>query len=64
MVQEHNLALMGVVTKLVSYARNRSEAIDEPYECKACGNQFSERYHQCPDCESYRVERREWQFTE
>lgn len=55
---------MGVVTKLVSYAAGRWEGVDEPYECKACGNQFAERYHQCPDCGSYRVERREWQLIE
>lgn len=55
---------MGVVTKLVSYATRQSVGPDEPYECKACGNQLSERYHQCPECGSYRVERKEWNLIE
>lgn len=55
---------MGVVTKLVSYAKGRSGESTEPYECKACGNGLSERYHECPECGSYRVERREWQLID
>lgn len=64
MSQEHETWGMGVVTKLVSYATRQSVGPDEPYECKACGNQLSERYHQCPECGSYRVERKEWNLIE
>ena len=55
---------MGVVTRLVSIAREETSWDEEPYECKTCGKPFSERYHQCPDCGSYRVERKEWKIIE
>ena len=55
---------MGVVTKLVSLATERTMTPDTPYECKACGKGLSEQYHECPECGSYRVERREWELID
>jgi lipopolysaccharide biosynthesis regulator YciM len=53
---------MGVVTKLVSYAREHGGEAGGRYECQQCGLRLDERYHQCPQCGSYRVERTDWEI--
>ncbi len=55
---------MGVVSKLVVYATGQSAGTERPYQCKSCGKRFAERYHECPECGSFRVERKEWQLSE
>ncbi|MFB6110432.1 MAG: hypothetical protein ABEJ60_06110 [Halodesulfurarchaeum sp.] len=55
---------MGVVAKLVSYAIDHGGGEGGRYECQACGIRLEERYHQCPQCGSYRVERRDWDIED
>lgn len=52
---------MGVVGDIVSSLRHSNDG--EPvYECHQCGSQFKLEYHQCPECESYSVERVDWEI--
>lgn len=51
---------MGVVDEFVS-ALGQSEDHDSEYECQQCGSQYGVQYHQCPDCESYQIERNDWE---
>ena len=57
---ESALFNMGVVGDLVSSLRPAND--DEPvYECRQCGRRFPVEHHQCPACESYSVERVNWE---
>lgn len=50
---------MGIVDKL----RTMVVTPEEPrgaYQCRSCRSRFEGRYHVCPDCGGYRVERVEW----
>ena len=51
---------MGVVSDLVSNLRHSNDG-DPVYECYQCGRRFHLEYHQCPACESYSVERVDWE---
>lgn len=34
---------------------------DRPYRCRGCGARFELRYHVCPACGGYAVERDRWE---
>lgn len=37
-----------------------TEATEQPYFCRRCKRAFEVRYHVCPDCDGYDIQRREW----
>lgn len=53
---------VGLVTELRTTFL--STAHDPEYQCQQCSTHFDCQFHVCPECGSYRIERRDWQPTD
>lgn len=52
---------MGLVRSILGRIRSPSED-DTIYTCQQCGTALELRYHRCPECGGFRVERTDWQL--
>jgi lipopolysaccharide biosynthesis regulator YciM len=37
-----------------------TDAVERPYECLGCGQQYAHRRQVCPRCNGFSIERLEW----